>query len=1358
MATNRLYDTLLTRPCRPSQALFLPTERGGTRIPSREERMAHTGRCSERRMDLDRVLAGHVSPTARELIALIHEVNPTGRESDKREAVRRYAIKTRLQSLLIERFSDELAVVADAQEGVVLLRHKYLGLAASHAIVADLEDEARAWVQMQLDLGVIEDAWTQAPGALERRQQARRPKGQREPSHDRPHARIRDRPQARPDEPPEDRVSAVEMVAALDAGRIAQARYDYEAARGAFERAHALAPEAPAPLAALFDLLVNRLGLDREALDLAEAAPSAALHSRTARAALALAAARLQDRARADDWARDLDGAEAAEVFRTLAAGAIDAGDLAYATEALHRARRNLPGDAERILVEARLDRARAATVACDEARLARLVAAGDRTAASELAHQIVQRHPGSPGAHAVLKDVATHERHVRQQGRLDEARAAVLHARFKQARQALASARACGASAMAIAEVERTLVAAEAQAARIAHERMLDTVAARLASPVPANPAPNGAASASAMAERRAALASYLGLADQDREAIRRRCQAEELAWLDELPPGIPPARREPIAAAVMAARAASAMLDAGDLDGAERVLGAHRPVLGEHGLGQKLLARLAEAHGVCAQVRAVAALDRAAVALRARDVRAAKDLFDGIVRDRLPSSAHETWDRLAQALAQARQHAVCMDLVDERLAKQRPIVARQLLLEQLAQSREETESALLRDRLREVDAVVRKAHVGIDYVPPPGTLASEATEMVTNYGFDRGVDTLLLPGGKTAVLLSAGQAHYAARLVDVDSGEIRRVLSWAMMEALMPRSIGLTDGRLWIQDVLFNYAEISCDDWMPCRQCELRPDSDPANTLGRCVAVPGSDVVWIKTEAIGSRHKSRLLPLDIAHGSVIDFADDEGDMYLIPGTLPPVLACFSSLATFVLVSARGKDEAFIDIPPTGVAIGIALAPSGDGYVVLCESKDEADPWLELLLTDAMGVERARVRLPVAHAGGASVATVLPKRLVCVAYRARGSARRRVAYVREQDPGQMVLAADVDLPGLEGLAQDPTASTAVAVCKSAHGVRLARLDDMPTTFPAGYDDFVIPRMFGFAKCSPSPEPEWERRFLSAEYDWIRESNPDFADSKLEELADHVDQSLAAVSTYHLLRLRNIHGRADRLLAYMEKKSTRNYFVRLAIAEREALAGRWVGDGLEQEAEAAGEHDHLLHVRMVAYVREGRLDEVIEGLAGRTAPGACRLAPLLTLARTLKAELAGEPTRAEEMARPSLAALVRSIFAADRALARGERDEVLRILDQAWIREQCEAQSIARLANVYLATGKVASPQERFRASTLMSDFIYNNHLSGVRIHQLWLGESTWSADRIAKVFEDAQRWMVRFVWKSSAS
>jgi hypothetical protein len=1280
------------------------------------------------------VLAGQVIPTAREIIALIHEVNPTGREVDKREAARRYAIKTRLQSLLVERFSDEMSVVPDDKEGVVLLRHKYLGVAASHAIVADLEDDARAWVQMQLDLGVVGQAWMATPDQLERRRRERSQAHRRKGHHDQPRNRLI--------ETLKDSAGAAEMVAALDEGRIAQASYDYEAARAALERAHALAPDAPAPLAALLDLLVNQLGLDREALDVAEAAQSTALHSRAALAALALAAARLGERERAEAWGRELDGAEAAEVLRALAARAIGAGDLANATKTLERARQCCPSDPERILVEAQLEQARAAAVAYDEARLAQLAADGDVAAAAALAHEIVKRHPGSTRARALLKEAATQERRVRQQELLAEARADAVHARFKQARQALASAREHGAAAVEIADIERTIVAAEARAARIAHEKSLATVATQLAGAAP---------------EKKAAIATYLGLDRQDRDEIRRRCHAEEWAWLDEIPPGTPAARCEPIAAAVMAARAATALLDADDLDGAERVLAAHRPVLGEHRFGRQLLARLERAQQASEQARALATLEKVSAALRAKDVGGAKDLLDSMARDRLPASSHGELDRLSQALASARQHEVCMDLVDARLAKQRPIGARQLLLERLAESRDEDERTSLRDRLAQVDAEVRKMHLGIDHVPPAGYLASEASEMVTNYGFDRGVDTLLLPGGKIAVLLSAGQAQYAARLVDVDSGEILRLIAWVMGEALMPRGIGVADERLWIQDLLFNYAEISCDSWLPCRQCDLKPDGNRGDAVERCVPVPGADVAWIKIEPLIAPYTFRLRAVDIAHGSVIDLPDDEGDVYSIPGTTPPLLAWFSPGQTLILVSARGQDKVFITIPADGVAIAVAMAPDGDGYVVLCESKDKTEPWLELLLADAAGVERSRLRLPVAHEGAAGVATILPRRLVCVFYRIRDSGQTRLAYLREQDQDGLVLAADVEIPGLTGIGQDPTASTAVAVCKSARGIRLARLDAMPTAFPAGYDELAIPRLFRFVDCSPPPEPERESLFRSAECAHIRESNSAYTDSKLEALAKRVDRSPEAVSTYRLLRLRRIDGRADRLLEYMERQSTKSFFVRLAIAEREALAGRWVGDGLAEDPAATGASDHLLHMRAVAYLRQGRLDDVIESLAGRAAPGPCRLDGLLTLAETLKAEQAGEPMSADAMATPSLATLVRSIFAADRALARGERDEVLRILDQAWIREVSEAQSIARLAEVYLATGRGDPPIARLRASTLMIDFIDGNY-SGARSHQLWLGESTWSAERLAELTESAQKWLIRFSWKADAS
>jgi len=86
------------------------------------------------RLDLDDILAGRGRPpAARELIAWIHEVNPTGQALPAAETARRYGVKSRLQSLLIRDFGDEIDVAPEPREpGVVSLHHGRM-----HASIGD---------------------------------------------------------------------------------------------------------------------------------------------------------------------------------------------------------------------------------------------------------------------------------------------------------------------------------------------------------------------------------------------------------------------------------------------------------------------------------------------------------------------------------------------------------------------------------------------------------------------------------------------------------------------------------------------------------------------------------------------------------------------------------------------------------------------------------------------------------------------------------------------------------------------------------------------------------------------------------------------------------------------------------------------------------------------------------------------------------------------------------------------------------------------------------------------------------------------------------------------------------------------
>ena len=102
------------------------------------------------------VLAGNKDVPARRLVDLIHEVNPTGRDLPQAEAERRYATKSRLQSLLVRRFGEELEVRPDPQTpDAVSIRHRYSDLSASHTVVDTLEEDARSWVRFRLDADII---------------------------------------------------------------------------------------------------------------------------------------------------------------------------------------------------------------------------------------------------------------------------------------------------------------------------------------------------------------------------------------------------------------------------------------------------------------------------------------------------------------------------------------------------------------------------------------------------------------------------------------------------------------------------------------------------------------------------------------------------------------------------------------------------------------------------------------------------------------------------------------------------------------------------------------------------------------------------------------------------------------------------------------------------------------------------------------------------------------------------------------------------------------------------------------------------------------------------------------------------
>jgi hypothetical protein len=92
----------------------------------------------------------------------------TGTGLPRAETTRRYQLKNRLRSLLVRRFGDEHLIVRPGDDGTVSLDHRSGSRDACHAVVDELEPDARSWVRLRLDLAaspaVEDDAGTTIDG------------------------------------------------------------------------------------------------------------------------------------------------------------------------------------------------------------------------------------------------------------------------------------------------------------------------------------------------------------------------------------------------------------------------------------------------------------------------------------------------------------------------------------------------------------------------------------------------------------------------------------------------------------------------------------------------------------------------------------------------------------------------------------------------------------------------------------------------------------------------------------------------------------------------------------------------------------------------------------------------------------------------------------------------------------------------------------------------------------------------------------------------------------------------------------------------------------------------------------------
>lgn len=1080
-------------------------------------------------------------------------------------------------------------------------------------------------------------------------------------------------PEASPPEAPPRGPAAL-----LAAGRDALAAYDYDAARAAFEAA--LRADGGLPAArALLDLLVHHLADDEAALALAlpdDTDPVVAEH-------LATAAARLDDRARAARHLRAVPPPDGADAAALLVDHALRAGALDEARAHLHALRDRDPAHPTLPRLTDAVARARADERRPLEARVEAALDAGDWAAVALLVEELGARWPDSATLRTATRRLDAH-RHA------EEARALVGKAWTAWDAGDAPSVLAFLARARALAPPEPDLAGWMDEAEAAAREQIeLDAL--------------SDARAAFAAADLPRALAAARLLSAAARADLAVEHPVPALAWLLRLPDDD---ASVPAALALAAAEAAVASAP----DTVPALLAPHARLLRNLPDGRALLARAEAAVDARAEAAAAAALAEFDAAMAAGDFPAAARLLPALAPARR-RAAEERLSTAQRRVTHAAEEAAALERGD--------------LLAARAHAR-------ARGAVTDLDARVRAAwHVtvldGLD-------LPSVTVNLPGDGPHPR---PLLDADGTELVSVDACAELLVARIVDLRTRRVRRVLSWRLPAQFVlgyVQRAGDVLSVLSVQGALFE-ARLSDGDvvrWLPA-PADLA-DAD----IGGVTLAPGGQHVWVSLATVALGYQTRVY--DTARWPAYTVLERHGFCVPLLGADEPTLLRLDperggSLYgpygraigrrihsadfrhTRAAVHPRGRGVCtLLDATPRRVD-GLRTVPADlrdravDEPVGFFAPLDESDqgrvhifPLFSIRSDHELATERSRARLHLKASAGnfCAISTYVLDDDGTLDERADTlMAPLHTRFVTDID-GRIVRAF---APAPDGLIEVDLDDR-----DSREDSRRAQEETNATVFPGGGFGADLGEDAGLDKRTDAAEmlvralravPERDRRA------WVDEQLRLHA----EDPTTLLDLAAAAVAVDFRL---DPERAFDAVLRRFPDHPRRRYLT----AQLEARRGRWsevlaLLDGLSPEDLDVRYQSHLLHLRGVARLRHGdRAGAERDLRACLDVPEPCDPGMAFALLDVLDGcEVLAEPTDTPTWRRARLADIVRAILAADDDLAADRPADAVARLTTARIWRWTERQSRARLAEAWLRL-PAADPDARAARHVALTGFL----------------------------------------------
>ncbi len=1311
----------------------------------------------DRLLEPAEVLDGSVEYRIEELFDLIHRVNPTRDRVNpsrqwisKKELVRRYTLKNRLQSLLIRRFGDDhLKVETTEQAGVISLEHISGLRDACHAIAAELEPDARSWVRRQLDLAAHGDEELRLPEL----------------------------------DTAETSGVAGEVEDLLERGRQALEEYDYERAEDLLRRAFEASPDAgdaraAAAATALLELQVDLLGLDAVALELDPRLPPALKQRPAIRTLLALAAARTGDAERALELVAGLNAAvagvslpRAAEVYAALTSRAIRDRDRRAARRHLECVVELDPTHAGIPAFETEIGSLRAEELSGDEAELERRFQELGAAEVEEDARALADRWPEGEVARRILRQAAAERRRSEIAELLELAESARGQDRFDDAARHFQAALDAGCERPDLP----ALVAELSELAREEHQRSaVEGVLRRFAEAEAASRRDAKRRDA----KQRDALLAYLSLAEDLRSRVRGDADRPVLGWLEEIQPPRHGSRVQAAMTAVLALERAGTALERGDAEDAAGLIEPHRAILGRvahaRGLGREASRQIAER-------RRRRALEALALALEAFDQGRPEDARHHLAA--VPRGDLEAADQVRIQDLQARidglgvlerlehehdQHLAAGDL-PAALARAR----------RLAEETQGDDAAGAGRRwsraVEEIQERIRAAWRLEVVAEVPDLKLADALQPST--WLERSV-TWLDDDGRELVIANAWGRWLFLDAVDVARDRITARVSLRAPGVLERPLLTTRDGdRLWIAGRNGNVLEIARDGFRILGFYAAQELLAAERKIDRARPMPGGRWLWLRVSEWGLEETCLVDLREWRLGRRLP--SDRAQWIAIPGDNPRMLVLglqFAARLYTVAGEPTGSEplvqESLLDADrgPDGRGLLLLISEddedAGQGHMGLQNQKRSLARFTEasdgtLRLTARYELTRAH-RLYVFQA----VVTSPDRSTSFVMVHTRDEDKELLVFSGDGPPDRLEPLARSSWPNQTALVHDRRGRH-VAALESGGDLR-CRLLDPQTALPKGAHR---------QKAEPEAHEggrrptRWPVSFPTYKVHGANCSRPTGSfGAMVRELAKELEEQGVGSLRTHLARVESSSTRSvdDKLLVALalrqnqrahELRDVIEGFARrtvhrypdhpgavLLLADIEAVAENWQAvSRLMRRADPAALDDsrarHFHHLEGLAHLHGGRLDEAHEALGqGMAHQGACPIGGLIQLTQPM-----ADPPSADDWGpdQPAIRRLVGALRTADRALAAGDPAAARAALDRRDVRWYQELQTAARRASAYLAMPPSAAAGERFDERLALAFYAQlRQDAEQYSRHDLFLPDLSWDEERLAELEE----------------